>query len=83
MEFVPWLILGLLAGSISGWVVGLRSVQGCLPTMVVGMVGGVVGGWLNQELGFGGPRGFVSALVVATIGAVLVRIVLKALEGRR
>lgn len=83
MEFVPWILIGLLAGSISGWFVGLRSVQGCLPTIVVGMIGGVVGGWLNRELGFGGPQGFLSALVVATIGSIAVRIVIRAIEGDR
>jgi uncharacterized membrane protein YeaQ/YmgE (transglycosylase-associated protein family) len=83
MEWIGWLFIGFLAGAISGWFVGVRSASGCLPTIVVGMLGAVVGGWLNRELGFGDTRGFVSALVIATLGAVLVRIVLKALEGRR
>lgn len=83
MDLVPWLIIGFLAGSISGWIVGVRSVEGCLPTIVVGMVGAVVGGWLNYQLGFGGTQGAISALVLATLGAILVRIVLKAIEGRR
>ena len=48
-----WIFVGLIAGSISGWFVGSRSVQGCLPTMIVGVVGGVIGGWLAGAMGLG------------------------------
>jgi uncharacterized membrane protein YeaQ/YmgE (transglycosylase-associated protein family) len=85
MEFdlLGWLILGLLAGAISGWFVGTRSVQGCLPTIVVGILGGIVGGWLARQMNYGRVEGFVAALVFATIGAILVRLVLRALESGR
>ena len=81
LDLLGWIVLGLLAGSISGWIVGTRSVQGCLPTIVVGILGGIVGGWLSRELGYGQVEGFVSALVCATIGSVVVRLVLRAIEG--
>jgi len=81
MGLVGWLVIGFLAGSISGWFVGDRSARGCLPTILVGVVGGVIGGWLSRELGFGQVEGFIGALVFATVGAALVRLVLRALEG--
>lgn len=83
MDLFGWIILGLVAGSVSGWFVGTRSVEGCLPTVVVGIVGGMVGGWLSRELGFGSVEGFVGALIFATLGSILVRIVLRAIEGGR
>lgn len=83
MDLLGWILLGLIAGSLSGWFVGTRSVQGCLPTIVVGMVGGIVGGWLARELGFGQAEGLVGALIFATLGSILVRIVLRAIEGGR
>lgn len=85
-DLLGWILIGLLAGSISGWFVrGTRSVQGCLPTIVVGIVGGVIGGWLARELGYGPIQGFIGALVFATIGAMVVRLILRAIEdgGRR
>ncbi len=82
MNPIGWIVVGLIAGSISGWIVGNRSVEGCLPTMLIGIVGGVIGGWLSRELGFGGVEGFVSAVVFASLGAILVRVVLRALERR-
>ena len=81
MNVVGWIVIGFLAGSISGWFVGVRSAQGCLPTIVVGIVGAVIGGWLSTQLGFGSVQGFIAALIFATLGAVLVRIVLRAIEN--
>ena len=75
-----WVFVGLIAGSISGWFVGSRSVQGCLPTMIVGVVGGVIGGWLAGAMGLGRVEGLIGALVFATVGAILVRLVLRAIE---
>jgi uncharacterized membrane protein YeaQ/YmgE (transglycosylase-associated protein family) len=80
-DLLGWIVIGLLAGSISGWIVGTRSVQGCLPTIVVGILGAIVGGWLAGELGYGQLEGFVGALVFATIGSIVVRLILRALEG--
>lgn len=80
LDLLSWIILGLFAGAISGWFVGTRSVQGCLPTIVVGILGGIVGGWLAREMQFGQPAGFLSALIFATLGAVIIRLVLRAIE---
>ena len=80
MNVVGWIVIGFLAGSISSWFVGTRSAQGCLPTIVVGIVGAIIGGWLAGEFGFGSVQGFIAALIFATLGAVIVRIVLRALE---
>jgi len=80
MNVIGWIVIGFLAGSISGWFVGVRSAQGCLPTIVVGIVAAIIGGWLSSQLGFGSVQGFLAALIFATLGAVLVRIVLRGIE---
>ena len=80
LGLLGWIVVGFIAGSVSGWFVGSRSVSGCLPTMIVGIVGGVIGGWLAGLMGLGRVEGLIGALVFATIGAVLVRLVLRAIE---
>jgi uncharacterized membrane protein YeaQ/YmgE (transglycosylase-associated protein family) len=80
-DVLGWIVIGFVAGSISGWFVGTRSVQGCLPTIVVGILGAVVGGWLTRQLGNGQTEGFIGAIAVAIIGSIIVRIVLRAIEG--
>ncbi|HEX5828258.1 MAG TPA: GlsB/YeaQ/YmgE family stress response membrane protein [Candidatus Limnocylindrales bacterium] len=82
LGFFGWIIVGLIAGSVSGWFVGTRTAQGCLPTIIVGVIGGVIGGWLSGLMGFGRVEGLIGALVFATIGSILVRLILRAIEGR-
>jgi uncharacterized membrane protein YeaQ/YmgE (transglycosylase-associated protein family) len=82
MGIIGWIVVGFIAGSISGWIVGTRSARGCLPTILIGIIGGIVGGWLARELDYGQVEGFFAAIVFASIGAILVRIVLRALERR-
>jgi uncharacterized membrane protein YeaQ/YmgE (transglycosylase-associated protein family) len=81
LDLLGWIIIGLLAGSISGWFVGTRSVQGCLPTIVVGILGGVVGGWLARQINDQPVSGFIGALVFAIIGSIVIRLILRAIEG--
>ena len=82
LGIVGWIIVGLIAGAVSGALVGGRTARGCLPNIVIGIVGGVVGGWLAEQFGFGPTNGLIAAIVVATLGSILVRLVLGAMEGR-
>jgi uncharacterized membrane protein YeaQ/YmgE (transglycosylase-associated protein family) len=82
LGLLGWIVVGLIAGAISGALIGGRTARGCLPNIVVGIVGGVVGGWLAEQLGFGQTNGLIAAIVVATLGSILVRLVLGAMEVR-
>jgi uncharacterized membrane protein YeaQ/YmgE (transglycosylase-associated protein family) len=82
MDLLGWIVVGLFAGAISGALVGGRTARGCLPNVVVGVVGGVVGGWLVTTAGMGSTQGFIAALIVAVFGALIIRLVLNALERR-
>jgi uncharacterized membrane protein YeaQ/YmgE (transglycosylase-associated protein family) len=83
LGIVGWIVVGLIAGAISGALVGGRTARGCLPNIVVGILGGVLGGWLAQQMGFEPISGLITTIVVATLGSVIVRLVLNALDGRR
>ena len=82
MGIVGWIVVGFLAGAISGALVGGRTARGCLPNIVVGVLGGIVGGWVAQEMGFDRVQGFIAAVVVAVFGALVVRLIINALERR-
>jgi uncharacterized membrane protein YeaQ/YmgE (transglycosylase-associated protein family) len=83
MELLGWIIIGFIAGALSGAVVGGRTARGCLPNVVVGVLGAIVGGWLAQQLGFEQTQGFIAAVVVAILGAIVVRVILEALSPQR
>jgi uncharacterized membrane protein YeaQ/YmgE (transglycosylase-associated protein family) len=81
MDLIGWLIVGLIAGWLSGMVVPGRSARGCLPNILVGVLGGIVGGYLARELHIGDPSGFLGAVLVAFAGAVIVRLVISAIAA--
>ncbi|HEX8941411.1 MAG TPA: GlsB/YeaQ/YmgE family stress response membrane protein [Candidatus Limnocylindrales bacterium] len=81
MGLVGWLVVGFLAGSLSGLVVRRGSPRGCLATTLIGILGGLLGGFLARELRLGDTEGFTGAVVVAFLGAVLVRLLLDAMAG--
>jgi uncharacterized membrane protein YeaQ/YmgE (transglycosylase-associated protein family) len=83
MEFVGWIILGFIAGALSGAVVGGRTARGCLPNVVVGILGAIVGGWLARQMGFEQTQGFIAAIIVAVFGAIVVRVVLEAISPKQ
>jgi uncharacterized membrane protein YeaQ/YmgE (transglycosylase-associated protein family) len=78
MGIVGWIVVGFLAGAISGALVGGRTARGCLPNIVVGILGGIVGGWIARQLGYTEIEGFISALIFAVVGAAIVRLILNA-----
>ena len=84
MDFVGWIVVGFLAGWISGAVVGRGGPTGCLANIAVGIIGGLAGGWLaTDEMHMSGPTTFLGALVVASLGAIVVRLILDALGSDR
>ena len=79
-----WIIVGLLAGALAGFFVPGRERYGCLGTMLIGIAGGLLGGflWVNV-LNQSEASGWLGALVIATLGAVIVLLILRAIAGRR
>jgi uncharacterized membrane protein YeaQ/YmgE (transglycosylase-associated protein family) len=75
-----WIILGFIAGALSGAVVGGRTARGCLPNVVIGILGAIVGGWIARQLGFDQVQGFLAAIVVSVFGAIVVRVILEAIS---
>lgn len=68
MNFVLWIILGIVAGWLAGVITRTnRSIWGDL---VLGLVGAFVAG-LIVDNSVGGDTGFWSSLVAATIAAVI------------
>jgi uncharacterized membrane protein YeaQ/YmgE (transglycosylase-associated protein family) len=82
MGLLSWIVLGLVAGAIASFLVG--GGFGLIGTIVLGIIGAVVGGFLAQQLGFGDVTGFnVTSIVIATVGAILVIVIARALRGGR
>jgi uncharacterized membrane protein YeaQ/YmgE (transglycosylase-associated protein family) len=84
MDLSPlgWIIVGFVAGAVSGALVGGRTARGCLPNVVVGILGAIVGGWLARQMGFGQAQELIAVVVVAVFGAIVVRLFLEAISPK-
>lgn len=50
MSFIPFLILGLIAGAIAKAIVPGKNGGGWFATLILGVVGALLGGWLGNVL---------------------------------
>ncbi len=83
MGFIAWIIVGAIAGFLANQVVGSR--EGLLMMVVLGIVGGLVGGFVaTSVLKLGSVNGInVESIVIATVGAIVVVLVVSLLQGSR
>lgn len=80
---IGWIIIGFLAGALSGLIVRDRTAGGCLANVLIGILGGIVGGILAKALFQQSEvAGWVGALVIAFVGAVVVRWLLALVSPR-
>jgi len=81
LNILGWIIIGLIAGALAGFFVPGRERFGCLGTMLIGIIGGLLGGflWVNV-LGQDEASGWLGALVIATIGAMIVLFIIRAMR---
>lgn len=84
LSIIGWIIIGFLAGALSGLVVRNRTAGGCLANILIGILGGLLGGFLAKQFFQENQiAGWIGALVVAFIGAVIVRWLLGLAGPRR
>ena len=82
VDLVWWIFVGLIAGLFARWIVK-DDRSGCLYTIGVGILGALIGGALMRASGLQNDNlEFGASLVTATLGAVLLLLVLQALGGR-
>lgn len=76
MDFLSWILVGLLAGFLAKFIIPTKRHKGLIRTLLLGVVGGLLGGYLGQYLGFGNGLSGLNeySIITATIGALLVLI---------
>jgi uncharacterized membrane protein YeaQ/YmgE (transglycosylase-associated protein family) len=79
------LVIFLLVGLIAGWLAG-KLVRGggygLLGDMVIGVLGAIIGGFLLPKVGLGAliTVPILNSIVVATIGAVILLVILRIIK---
>ena len=82
MFIIWWIIVGLIAGFITG---KLMKGSGFGPVMdiVIGIIGAIIGGFIMRSLGFSGQGGMLYTILVAIVGAVILTLIVRLFSGNR
>ena len=79
MSIVAWIALGLVGGTLAGWLWGLRG-RALAGHAVVGTLGAILGGFMaSVMLGLDIADFDVTSVLVAAFGAALLVVILHAL----
>ena len=79
MEFVWFLLVGLVAGWLAGVLVKGGGF-GVIGDIIVGVLGALLGGFLFRSLGVSAGGGLLGSVVVATVGAVVLIVILRLIK---
>lgn len=78
VSLIIFLLIGLVAGWLASRIVGGGGF-GLVGDLVVGVIGAVIGGFLLPQVGLGAlvAEPIINAVIVATIGAVILLLILR------
>ena len=79
MFIIWWIVVGLIAGFITGKLMK-GSGFGTIGDIVVGIVGAIVGGFIMRAAGFADQGGLIYTIIVAVIGAVILTLLLRLIK---
>ncbi len=79
MEFVWFIIVGLIAGWLAG-VIMKGGGFGVVGDIIVGIIGALLGGWLFSTMGVSAGGGLIGSIIVALIGAIILIFLLRLIQ---
>ena len=79
---IGWIIIGLVAGALGKLIMPGDDPGGIIVTILLGIAGAIVGGFLVSLVGLG-AGGIIWTIVVATIGAIILLAIYRAIVGSR
>lgn len=83
MEFLLFILFGLVVGIIAKFVMPGRDPGGFVVTALIGMVGSLLGGLLGRALGFYSEGTRTAGFIMSIIGAVVLLGIYRLVIGRR
>jgi uncharacterized membrane protein YeaQ/YmgE (transglycosylase-associated protein family) len=79
MEFVWFILVGLIAGWLAG-VIMKGGGFGVIGDIIVGILGALLGGFLFRSFGVSIGGGLLGGIIVATVGAVVLIFILRLIK---
>jgi uncharacterized membrane protein YeaQ/YmgE (transglycosylase-associated protein family) len=82
VAIIGWIIIGLIAGALAKLIMPGDDPGGIFITIILGIAGALVGGFLAGLIGIGGG-GTLWTIIIATIGAIILLAIYRAVAGGR
>jgi uncharacterized membrane protein YeaQ/YmgE (transglycosylase-associated protein family) len=83
LNFIVWLIVGLIAGALARLIMPGRDPMGVIATILLGIVGSIVGGLVSWAIWGADERGFQPAgLLLSILGAIVVLWIWRMIRSR-
>ncbi len=79
---IGWIIIGLIAGALGKLIMPGDDPGGIIVTIILGIAGALLGGFLAGLIGIGGG-GIIWSIIIATIGAIILLAIYRAIAGGR
>jgi uncharacterized membrane protein YeaQ/YmgE (transglycosylase-associated protein family) len=81
-SIIAWIVIGLVAGALAKLIMPGDDPGGIIVTILIGIAGAFVGGFLASLIGLG-EGGLIWTIIVATLGAIILLAIYRALVGGR
>ena len=81
-QIIVWIIIGGIAGALAKLIMPGDDPGGIIVTILLGIAGAFIGGFLAGLIGLGGG-GFIWTIILATIGAIILLAIYRAVAGGR
>lgn len=82
MGFIYLILIGAAAGFLAGWLLKGKGF-GVIVNILLGIGGSFFGKWIFSLLGIHLGNGFIGTLITATIGAVLLVVIVNLIRGKK
>lgn len=85
MNFLAFLLLGLIAGAIAKAILPGKQGGGWIATLILGVIGAMLGGWIGGALFNADTSSFFSIVswIWAIVGSLIVLVIWGFITGRR
>jgi len=83
LNFIAWLIVGLIAGALARLIMPGRDPMGIIATILLGIVGSIVGGLVSWAIWGSDTRGFQpGGILLSILGAIVVLWIWRMMRSR-
>ena len=85
MNFLSWIVFGLIAGAIAKYIMPGKDPGGCLGTIIIGVAGAAIGGFVGTRvLDIGTVTGFnFRSFGIAILGSIILLLAYRLFLERR